>query len=653
MSQNSNTRRPDNQGGMGGGPMGRGGWGAMGRPVEKAKDFWGTLRRLLQYFLPQQVRLSIVLVAAIFGTVFNIVGPKILGLATTRLFNGVLAKFEVQRENQILLSSNTLAQNPGMRLLPIPDIDFGYIGHVLLILLGLYIISAIFMFIQQYLMAGVAQRTIYTLRKEVDEKLSRLPLKYFDGRTHGEILSRAVNDMDNISTTLQQSVTQLITSAVTLVGVLVMMLTISWELSLIVLVTLPLSMFIVTNIAKRSQDYFRKQQRSLGDLNGHVEEMYTGHKIVKAFGHEGKAIAQFDELNENLYDAGWKAQYASGIIMPLMRFVGNIGYVFVAVVGGIMVTQNAISIGDVQAFIQYAQQFTQPITMLANIANVIQSAMASAERIFELLDEEEQVPEAVDAAAIEAPQGAVEFQHVRFGYSEENILMEDMNIDVKPGQMIAVVGPTGAGKTTLVNLLMRFYEVNGGRILVDGIDITQLKRGDLRRTFGMVLQDTWLFQGTMRDNIAYGREDANEEEIVRAARAAYADHFIRTLPEGYNTVLNEEASNISQGQKQLLTIARAFLADPEILILDEATSSVDTRTELLIQKAMSELMKGRTSFVIAHRLSTIRDADLILVMNHGSIIEQGTHEELLAKNGFYADLYNSQFTGRTLLEEAV
>lgn len=654
MSQNGNTARQANQqGSMGGGPMGRGGWGAMGRPVEKAKDFQGSLRRLLRYFLPQKVRLSVVLGAAILGTVFNIVGPKILGLATTRLFNDLLAKFQVLGKNQAI--SKALAQNPALplHLSPVPGIDFGYIGDVLLILLGLYIISAIFMFIQQYLMAGVAQRTIYRLRREVDEKLSRLPLKYFDGRTHGEILSRAVNDMDNISTTLQQSVTQLITSVVSLIGVLVMMLTISWVLSLIVLVTLPLSLFVVTGIAKRSQNYFRKQQRSLGELNGHVEEMYTGHKIVKAFGHESKAIAQFDELNEKLYDSGWKAQYVSGIIMPLMRFVGNIGYVFVAVVGGIMVTQNAISIGDVQAFIQYSQQFTQPITMLANIANVIQSAMASAERIFELLDEEEQVPEAVDAVTLESPQGAVEFQHVRFGYSEENILMEDMNIDVKPGQMIAIVGPTGAGKTTLVNLLMRFYEVNGGKILVDGIDITRLKRGELRRTFGMVLQDTWLFHGTMRDNIAYGREDASEEEIVRAADAAYADHFIRTLPEGYNTVLNEEASNISSGQKQLLTIARAFLADPEILILDEATSSVDTRTELLIQKAMGELMEGRTSFVIAHRLSTIRDADLILVMNHGTIIEKGTHEGLLAQNGFYADLYNSQFRGRVLEEETV
>jgi len=426
-----------------------------------------------------------------------------------------------------------------------------------------------------------------------------------------------------------------------------MMLSISWLLTLIVLITLPLSIFIVTGIAKRSQDFFRRQQKSLGDLNGHVEEMYSGHKIVKAFGHEHKAIAEFDVLNANLYDAGWKAQYVSGIIMPLMRFVGNLGYVLVAVVGGIMATSNAISIGDVQAFIQYSSQFTQPITMLANIANVIQSAIASAERVFELLDEPEQVPESSKPAVIKSRKGAVEFKHVQFGYSKEKILIHDMNIDVKSGQMIAIVGPTGAGKTTLVNLLMRFYEVDKGQILIDGIDITKLKRGELRKMFGMVLQDTWLFHGTLRDNIAYGREDATEEQIIEASKAAFADHFIRTLPDGYKMVLNEEATNISQGQKQLLTIARAFLADPEILILDEATSSVDTRTELLIQEAMSKLMKGRTNFVIAHRLSTIRNADLILVMNQGTIIEKGTHKELLKKNGFYADLYNSQFSGKT------
>jgi ATP-binding cassette subfamily B multidrug efflux pump len=626
-------RREQRPGGMQqGGPMGRGGWGAMGRPVEKAKDFKGTAMRLLGYFLPQKYLLLIVLVTAIIGTAFNIVGPKILGLATTKLFEGIVAKFQ---------------HVPGA------TVDFGYIATVLLILLGLYIISSIFLYLQQYVMAGVAQRTMYQLRREVDEKLSRLPLKYFDSRTHGEIMSRAVNDMDNLSTTLQQSITQLITSVVTLLGVIVIMLLISPLLSLIVVLTLPLSVFVTTVIAKRSQTYFRRQQRALGELNGHVEEMYTGHKIVKAFGREGQSVAEFNERNEKLYNAGWRAQFVSGIIMPLMRFIGNIGYVFVAVVGGIMVTRNAIAIGDVQAFIQYAQQFSQPIIQLANFANMIQSAMASAERIFELLDEPEEVPEAVNAKVIEHPEGAVQFEHVRFGYKEDAILMEDMNIDVQPGQMIAIVGPTGAGKTTLVNLLMRFYEVNSGQILVDDMNITQIKRGNLRRMFGMVLQDTWLFNGTIRDNIAYGHEGATEDQIIQAARAANADHFIRTLPEGYNTILNEDATNISQGQKQLLTIARAFLANPEILILDEATSSVDTRTEMQIQKAMGELMKGRTSFVIAHRLSTIRDAEMILVMNHGTIVEKGTHEELLAKGGFYADLYNSQFTGRTLQEEAV
>ena len=632
MSEERREQRPAPMQ-QGRGPMGGGGaWGAMGRPVEKPKDFKGTALRLLGYFLPQKFLLMIVLGTAIIGTAFNIIGPKILGLAITKLTEGVVAK---------------------LRHVPGASVDFNYIGTVLLILLGLYIISSVFIYIQQYVMAGVAQRTMYRLRKEVDEKISRLPLKYFDSRTHGEIMSRAVNDMDNLATTLQQSVTQLISSAVTLLGVIILMLTISPLLSLIVVLTLPLSLLVTIGVARRSQNYFRRQQRALGELNGHVEEMYTGHKIVKAFGHESNSVAEFEERNERLYNAGWRAQFASGIIMPLMRFIGNLGYVFVAVVGGIMVTRNAIAIGDVVAFIQYAQQFTQPITMLANIANVIQSAMASAERIFELLDEPEEVPDAADAVVIEHPEGAVQFDHVRFGYSEDKILMEDMNIDVRPGQMIAIVGPTGAGKTTLVNLLMRFYDVNAGEIRVDDVNITHIKRGNLRRMFGMVLQDTWLFQGTIRENIAYGRENATEEQIVRAAKAAYADHFIRTLPGGYNTVLNEDATNISQGQKQLLTIARAFLADPEILILDEATSSVDTRTEVQIQQAMSQLMEGRTSFVIAHRLSTIRDAEMILVMNHGTIVEKGTHEELLAQNGFYADLYNSQFTGRALLEEAV
>ncbi|PWT77969.1 MAG: ABC transporter [Chloroflexi bacterium] len=621
-----------------GGPMGRGGGWSLGRPGEKPKDFGKTAKRLLGYFLPHKFLLLLVLIASIIGTVFNIVGPKILGLATTKLFDGLIADYRAYQLHR-----------PG------PGVDFGYIGTVLLILLGLYLVSALFLYLQQYVMAGVSQKAVYTMRQQVDEKLNRLPLRYFDSRTHGETMSRAVNDMDNISTTLQQSVTQLITSTVTVIGVLVIMLTISPLLTLVVLVTLPLSMLVTVGIAKRSQNYFRDQQRALGVLNGHVEEMYTGHKIVKAFGHEQDSMATFAELNDKLYQAGWRAQFMSGMIMPLMRSIGNLGYVFVAVGGAIMLTQGAISIGDVQAFIQYAQQFTQPITQLANFANVIQSTMASAERIFDLLDETEETPDVVDTAAtaaFEASSGTVDFEHVRFGYNPDAILMEDMNIDVQPGQMIAIVGPTGAGKTTLVNLLMRFYDVNAGKILVHGVDITQIRRGELRRNFGMVLQDTWLFQGTIRDNIAYGYEGATEGEIVRAAKAAYADHFIRTLPEGYNTVLNEDASNISQGQKQLLTIARAFLANPEMLILDEATSSVDTRTEVQIQQAMEELVQGRTSFVIAHRLSTVRNADLILVMNHGTIIEKGTHEELLEANGFYADLYNSQFTGRQVVEEA-
>ncbi len=601
-------------------------------PVQKAKDFKGTLIRLLGYFMPQKYHLLAVIVAAVISTIFTIVGPKILGLATTKLFQGVVLKMEG---------------------VPGAGVDFTYIAHILLILAGLYIISAVFNYIQQYMMATVAQKTVYTMRQQVEEKFARLPLKFFDSLTHGEILSRAVNDMDNISSTLQQSLTQLITSVLTVIGITVMMLTISPLLTLVVVLTLPLSLLITTVIAKRSQTYFAGQQLALGELNGHVEEMYTGHKIVKAFGHEEQSITEFNELNDKYYHSGWRAQFVAGMIMPLMMFIGNLGFVLVSVIGGIMVTKRAIEIGDVQAFIQYARQFSQPISQLASIANSIQLTMASAERVFELLDEQEEIPDAIDAKAIAFPQGAVQFQHVKFGYNEDVPLMEDMNIDVKEGQTIAIVGPTGAGKTTLVNLLMRFYEIKGGKILVDGVDITQFKRGNLRRMFGMVLQDTWLFTGTIRENIAYGRENATEEEIIRAAKAAQADHFIRTLPESYNTILNQETTNLSQGQKQLLTIARAFLADPAILILDEATSSVDTRTEILIQKAMGELMKGRTNFVIAHRLSTIRDADLILVMDHGSIIEKGTHKELLAKGGFYADLYNSQFTGRILQEEAV
>jgi ATP-binding cassette subfamily B protein len=604
---------------------------AMGMPVQKAKNFKGTLKRLISYLRPHRYRLAAVLLASIASTVFGIVSPKIMGHATTRLFEGLMAK---------------------MNGVPGASIDFSYIWNILLVLGGLYIVSSLFAYIQQYIMAGVAQRTVYDLRNRVNDKLARLPVSFFDSRSNGDILSRVVNDVDNISNTLQQSLTQLITSVVTLVGVIVMMLTISPLMTLIVFITLPLGIFVTKGVATRSQAFFKGQQKSLGELNGHVEEMFTGHRIVKAFGHEQKSIARFESINGTLYEASWRAQFMSGIIMPMMRFVGNIGYVLVSVVGGVLVARQSIKIGDIQAFIQYSQQFSMPISQLANIANIIQSTIASAERVFELLDEKEEEPEATDSKSLTAPKGEVRFEHVRFGYKSEEVLMDDMNIDVRSGQTIAIVGPTGAGKTTMINLLMRFYELQGGRITIDGVDIKDMKRGSLRNLFGMVLQDTWLFNGTIRDNIAYGREGATEEEVVRAAVAAHADHFIRTLPDGYDTILNEEASNISQGQKQLLTIARAILADPSILILDEATSSVDTRTEVYIQKAMTELMKGRTSFVIAHRLSTIRDADLILVMNHGSVIEKGTHQELLAQNGFYADLYNSQFTGNAAKQNA-
>ncbi|MCZ8512257.1 ABC transporter ATP-binding protein [Paenibacillus filicis] len=608
-------------GGFGGGPR-------MGMPVQKAKDFKGTLKRLAGFLKPHRAKLAAVLLAAVLSTVFSIVSPKIMGQATTKLFEGLMMKWKG---------------------VPGAEIDFTYILDIILLLAALYIISAIFSYIQQYMMAGVAQGTVYELRRQVNDKLTRLPLKFFDGRTHGEILSRAVGDIDNISSTLQQSLTQLITSIVTLAGVIVMMLTISPILTLIVFLTLPVSMLVTKGIASRSQAYFVGQQKALGQLNGHVEEMYTGHKIVKAFGREQKSVAAFQEINERLYQSGWRAQFVSGIIMPLMSFVSNIGYVLVSVVGGLLVTRQAIQIGDIQAFIQYTRQFSMPIMQLANIANVIQSTIASAERVFELLDEREEVAEPAQPAVIREPRGNVRFEDVRFGYMEDALLIENMNIDVHSGQTIAIVGPTGAGKTTLINLLMRFYELNGGCITIDGVDITKMSRGSLHSLFGMVLQDTWLFNGTIRDNIAYGRSGATDEEIVQAARAAHADHFIRTLPEGYDTVLNEEASNISQGQKQLLTIARAILADPAILILDEATSSVDTRTEIYIQKAMNDLMQGRTSFVIAHRLSTIRDADLILVMDQGKVIEKGTHEQLLEQGGFYSEQYNSQFTGGSRL----
>ncbi|MFE3974387.1 MULTISPECIES: ABC transporter ATP-binding protein [unclassified Peribacillus] len=613
----SNQKKPQSGGQMGHGPGG----GNMMMMGQKAKDFKGTLRRLLAYLKPRRNKLIAVFFAAIMSTIFMIVGPKIMGTAITELFEGAYGKFQG---------------------IPGAAINFDKIGQILLLLAGLYVLSSLFNYVQQYIMSSVAQETVYDLREDVNKKLEKLPLKYFEGRPNGETLSRMTNDIDTIGSTLQQSLTQFITSIVTILGIIIMMLSISPLLTLISIVSLPLSIFAIRPILKRSQKHFADQQRTLGQLNGHIEEMYTGHQVVKAFGHEKKASAQFTKVNEELYKAGRKAQFISGIIMPMMFFIGNLSYVLISVVGGILVTQRSISIGDIQAFITYSKQFTQPITQTANIANIIQSTVAAAERVFELLDEEEEMKEKT-TAKIRRANGAVTFEHVDFGYGEE-MLIKDMNIDVSSGQTVAIVGPTGAGKTTMINLLMRFYELNAGKIKIDGLDTRNMSRNDLRKNFGMVLQDTWLFNGTIKDNIAYGKDGATDEEIFTAARTAHADHFIRTLPDGYETVLNEEASNISQGQKQLLTIARAVLADPPIMILDEATSSVDTRTEVFIQKAMNRLMEGRTSFVIAHRLSTIKDADLILVMDQGKVIEQGTHSELLEVNGFYADLYNSQFT---------
>ncbi|MEF2113157.1 ABC transporter ATP-binding protein, partial [Clostridium frigoriphilum] len=586
----ANNKENKSAGGIGDsdGPM-----GSLASPKAKAKDFKGTLKRLLGYLKPQRTNFILVFIFAIISTIFTIVGPKISAKAIDKLVEGI---------------TNVNGVN----------IDFTYIKNIILILIVLYLISTVFGFLQQYIMSGVAQKTVYNMRLEVEDKLSRLPLKFFDARTHGEILSRVTNDVDNISTTLQQSLTQLITSIVTIIGIIVMMLTISPIMTLVVILTLPLYIGVTALVAKRSQKYFAAQQKEIGELNGHVEEMYTGHKIVKSFGHEKDSIEEFENINDKLYDAGWKAQFISGIIMPIMKFVGNIGYVVVCVVGGLLATQGKVTIGNIQAFIQYSNQFTQPIVQTANIANIIQSTVASAERIFELLDEVEELEETSATKVIKLPKGEVKFEHVDFSYNSEKSLIKDMNIDVKRGHTIAIVGPTGAGKTTLVNLLMRFYEIDAGKISIDGVDIRDIKRGNLRNMFGMVLQDTWLFNGTIMENIAYGRVGSTDEEAMQAARAAHAHHFIKTLPDGYNTILNEEASNISQGQKQLLTIARAILANPTIMILDEATSSVDSRTEVYIQRAMTELMQNRTSFVIAHRLSTIKDAELILVMDKGS-----------------------------------
>ena len=578
-----------------------------------------TLMRLLQYLRPRRKRLTVVLLATILSTLFTILGPKVMGDTITVVFEGAYAK---------LTGTGT-------------GIDFTKVSQLLLILGGLYVFSSLFTFLQQYLMASVAQNTVYDLRTDIFNKLKKLPLNYYDSHSHGDTLSRVINDLDTIGNTLQQSITQFIRSVVLLTGILVMMFTISPLLTVIALVSLPLSFFVIKPFLKKSQTYFSQQQEKLGVLNGHVEEMYTGHNVVKAFGQEAKGLQTFNKVNDELYEAGRRAQFISGIIMPMMMFIGNLTYVLISIVGGLLVTQRVIAIGDIQAFITYTRQFNQPINQLANIANIIQSTIAAARRVFELLDEEEEVPES-SMGEIGDVKGEVVFDHVAFGYGEQ-LLMKDLNINVKPGQTVAIVGPTGAGKTTLINLLMRFYEVKGGSIKLDGTDIQSMSRHELREQFGMVLQDTWLFNGSIKDNIAYGKSNASETEVIQAAKAARADQFIRTLPDGYDTILNEDASNISQGQRQLLTIARAILADPPIMILDEATSSVDTRTEVFIQEAMNIIMQGRTSFVIAHRLSTIQDADNILVMDQGDVIEQGTHEELLEQKGFYADLYYSQF----------
>ena len=568
-----------------------------------------------------KIRLIGMMIFAIVGTVFNIVGPKILGKATTELFNGLVAK----------------VNGTG-------GIDFDKIGKILLWTLGLYLCSAAFSFVQGFIMTGISNDVSYSLRKDISGKMNRLPMKYYESRTYGEVLSRITNDVDTLQQGLNQSITQLITSVTTLIGVFIMMLSINVWMTLCALLILPCSMFIISKVMKRSQKYFRQQQKYLGDVNGQVEEVYAGQNIVKVFNKEDAVMATFEETNKKLYESGWKSQFFSGMMMPIMQFVGNIGYVMVALLGGFMTIKGVIEVGDIQSFFQYIRNFTQPVQQIAQVTNMMQSAAAASERVFEFLEEEEEEQTVEHPVTLEnGVEGQVTFEHVSFGYRPDQIIIKDFSEQVQPGQKIAIVGPTGAGKTTLVKLLMRFYDVNSGRILIDGHDIREFDRRNLRECFGMVLQDTWLFNGTIMENIRYGRLDATDEEVIAAAKAAHAHRFIQTLPEGYNTVLNEEASNVSQGQKQLLTIARAILADNRLLILDEATSSVDTRTEERIQKAMDNLMKGRTSFVIAHRLSTIKDADVILVMKDGDIIEQGNHEELLAMNGFYANLYNSQF----------
>ena len=594
--------------------------GGRGMSTEKAKDFKGTMKKLMRYLAEYKIGLLLVVIFAIGSTIFNIAGPKILGKATTELFNGLVGK----------ISGGS-------------GINFDKIAKILIGLMCLYACSALFSFIQGYIMTGVSQKLTYRLRKEISEKINRLPMGYFDKMTHGEILSRITNDVDTLSQSLNQSATQVITSVATIIGVLVMMLSISPLMTVIAILILPVAMGLIGMIVKRSQRYFKEQQEYLGYVNGQVEEVYGGHNIVKAFNKEADVIEAFDKDNDRLYHSAWKSQFLSGMMMPIMQFVGNLGYVGVVILGGYLAIKKTIEVGDIQSFTQYVRNFTQPIQQVAQVANMLQSTAAASERVFEFLEEPEEEAAPEHPVVLTEPQGNVEFNHVSFGYNPDHTIIHDFSVKVKPGQKIAIVGPTGAGKTTMVKLLMRFYDVSGGSIKVDGHDIREFDRGELRRMFGMVLQDTWLFKGSIEENIRYGKLNATHEEVVKAADAAYAHRFIQTLPGGYDMELNEEASNVSQGQKQLLTIARAILADPKILILDEATSSVDTRTEVRIQKAMDNLMKGRTSFIIAHRLSTIRDADLILVMKEGDIVEMGKHEELLAQNGFYADLYNSQF----------
>lgn len=613
MPNNENKKRPPMGGGHGHG-HGMGGG-------EKAKDFKGTMKNLFEYLKPYRLSMLVVIIFAIGSATFSIVGPKVLGKATTKIFEGLMNK----------VSGNSL----GM--------DFDYIGKILLILLGLYVISAIFSYIQGFIMSGISQKVSYNLRKAISEKINRMPLKYFDSKTHGEVLSRVTNDIDTLSQNLNQSLSQVISSTTTIIGVLIMMLSISVQMTLVSLIMLPISMILIMLVVKKSQKYFKQQQEYLGHVNGQVEEVYGGHNIVKAFNKENDVIEEFNKLNEELYNSAWKSQFLSGMMMPIMSFIGNLGYVLISIMGGYLAIKKTIEVGDILSFTQYVRNFTQPLSQTAQIANVMQSMAAAAERTFEFLNEDEEVQFAENPVNPSEIKGEVSFENVHFGYTEDKTIINDFSVDIKQGQKVAIVGPTGAGKTTIVKLLMRFYDINSGTIKIDGRDINDFNRGDLRSIFGMVLQDTWLFNGSIIDNLRYSKLDASDEEVIKAAKLAHVDNFVKTLPDGYNMELNEEANNISQGQKQLLTIARAILADPKILILDEATSSVDTRTEVLIQKAMENLMEGRTSFIIAHRLSTIRDADVILVMKDGDIVEQGNHEELLEADGFYASLYNSQF----------